>query len=133
MANPPISDAFPIKLDKREIGENATIADAIDVMKSVKYNCLLVKNAEGKGVGVLSEHDIVGAFAAEGDNARTSYVSDFMTLDIICAGEHQTLDEVIRLMAEKNIRHVPVISDSGHVVSFLSIMELLMAKMTYTG
>lgn len=129
-SSPKISEAFSMNLDKREISEGATIADAVDVMKDIKYNCLLVKDAYGKGIGILSEHDIVSAFADEGDNAKTSYVSDFMTMDIICAHENQTLDEVIKLMAEQNIRHVPILSESGGVLSFVSIMELIMAKMT---
>lgn len=128
--SPRISEIFPMKLERREIVETATIGEAIEIMKSLRYNCLLVKSAEGKSIGILSEHDIVSAFAEEGDNAKHARVADFMTLDIICATDDQTLDEVIRMMAENNIRHIPILSQGGYVVSFLSIMELLMAKMT---
>lgn len=129
--DPKIAEIFDLSLDKREIYEGTTLADAIDVMKDVKYNCLLVKNKEGRGIGVLSEHDIVTAFAKEGDKAKTASVNDFMTLDIFCAREDDTLNDAIKLMADRNIRYAPVISKNNQVSCFISIMELLMAKMTF--
>ena len=129
MSNPQISEVFDLTTSQREISEDSTIADAIAVMKDVNYNCLLVKNADRIGVGIISEHDIVEAFAEEGDNAKTSYVSDYMQVDVTCASDNDRLDDVIKIMAEENLRHIPIISDSGYVVSFVSIMELLMAKM----
>ena len=128
-----LSELFDLDLLKREIDEDSTIADAIDVMKGCNYNCLLVKNGDGIGVGIISEHDLVTAFAKEGDNAKTSYVSDFMQVDITCASENDTLDNVVKLMAENDLRVIPIVSDEGYVISFLSIMDLLMAKMQMTN
>ncbi|MCB9989677.1 MAG: CBS domain-containing protein [Rhodospirillales bacterium] len=128
-----ISELFDLDLMKREISENATIADAIDVMKGCNYSCLLVKNKDGIGIGIISEHDLVTAFSDEGDNAKTSYVSDFMQVDITCAGENDTLDNVMKLMAENDLRVIPIVSDEGYVISFLSVMELLMVKISAPG
>ncbi len=133
MSSPKISDALTISLNKREINEDTTIAEAIKTMQSVKYNCLLVKDKDGKGIGILSEHDIANAFADEGDEAKIARTSDFMAMDTTCARDSQTLDEIIKLMAKENIRYIPIISENGSVISFVSIMELLMAKMTHSA
>ena len=113
---------------RREIDEDASIMDAIDVMNMTRSTCLLVTNREGKGIGILSEHDIVKAFAAEGDNAKTSYLGDYMTTKIIAVQESDSVESTIDLMTDRNIRHIPVVKADGDIAGFLSIMELLSAR-----
>ncbi len=113
---------------RREIDEDASIMDAIDVMNMTRSTCLLVTNREGKGIGILSEHDIVKAFAAEGDNAKTSYLGDYMTTKIIAVQESDSVESAIDLMTDRNIRHIPVVKADGDIAGFLSIMELLAAR-----
>lgn len=113
---------------RREIDEDASIMDAIDVMNLTRSTCLLVTDREGRGIGILSEHDIVKAFAAEGDNAKTSYLGDYMTTRIIAAQEGDSVEATIDLMTDRNIRHIPVVKADGEIAGFLSIMELLAAR-----
>ncbi len=113
---------------RREIDEDASIMDAIDVMNMTRSTCLLVTDREGKGIGILSEHDIVKAFAAEGDNAKTSYLGDYMTTKIIAVQETDSVESAIDLMTDRNIRHIPVVKADGEIAGFLSIMELLSAR-----
>lgn len=113
---------------RREIDEDATVMDAIDVMSMTRSTCLLVTNRDGRGIGILSEHDIVKAFAAEGDNAKTSYISDYMSTKIIAVKEDDTVEAAIDLMTDRNIRHIPVVKEDGEIAGFLSIMELLAAR-----
>lgn len=123
-----ISSLLKNQRARHEISEEATIADAMDVMKSNRSRCLMVMDADGKDAGILSEHDIVRAFAQDGDNAKTSYVSDYMTRNVIAVNENETVDSVIDMMTDKNIRHIPVKDDGGTVRGFVSIMELLRAR-----
>lgn len=113
---------------RREIDEDATVMDAIDVMSMTRSTCLLVTNRDGRGIGILSEHDIVKAFASEGDNAKTSYLSDYMSTKIIAVKEEDTVEAAIDLMTDRNIRHIPVVKEDGEIAGFLSIMELLAAR-----
>ena len=114
--------------NRREIDEDASVMDAIDVMSMTRSTCLLVTNNEGKGIGILSEHDIVKAFASEGDNAKTSYIGDYMTTKIIAVKESDSIESTIDLMTERNIRHIPIVKEDGDIAGFLSIMELLSAR-----
>lgn len=114
--------------NRREIDEDASVMDAIDVMNMTRSTCLLVTDRDGKGIGILSEHDIVKAFAAEGDNAKTSHICDYMTTKIIAVKESDSVESAIDLMTDRNIRHIPVIKDNGDIAGFLSIMELLSAR-----
>lgn len=123
-----IADVLTRIPDRREIDEDASIMDAIDVMSMTHSTCLLVTNREGQGIGILSEHDIVKAFAAEGDNAKTSYICDYMTTKIVAVHESDEVETVIDLMTDRNIRHIPVMKEEGEIAGFLSIMELLAAR-----
>ena len=38
------------------------------------------------------------------------------------------VEEVIDLMTDRNIRHIPVVTEDGDIAGFLSIMELLAAR-----
>jgi CBS domain-containing protein len=100
------------------------VKDVIVKMESTGARSLLVKDISGNGVGIISEHDLVKAFATYGDSIKNERVASFMTLDLVVTEE--TAD--IKLMAEHNIRHMPVISNAGRVVSFLSVLQILMAK-----
>lgn len=123
-----IADVLANITVRREIDEDASVMDAIDVMNLTRSTCLLVTNREGKGIGILSEHDIVKAFAAEGDNAKTSYLGDYMTTKIIAVQESDSVEGTIDLMTDRNIRHIPVVKIDGEIAGFLSIMELLSAR-----
>ncbi|MFN3828207.1 MAG: CBS domain-containing protein [Micavibrio sp.] len=122
-----IADVLAQIPTRRQIDEDASIMDAIDVMNITRSTCLLVTDREGHGIGILSEHDIVKAFAAEGDNAKTSYICDYMTTKIIAVSNDDDVEDVIDMMTDKNIRHIPVINGEN-IAGFLSIMELLAAR-----
>lgn len=124
-----INQSFKMFIDDRSVREDARIADAVEKMRITHQNCLLVRDRHGHGIGVISEHDIVRAFAQKGGNAQDLKVEQFMTVDVIVVREFQTIEEAIRLMSKHNIRHIPVVSESGYVCGFLSIMELVSKKM----
>ena len=105
-----------------------TLEQAIQILEETGARSLLVRDLKGNGVGIVSEHDIVRAFAAYGDSVKDERVANFMTLDLVVTEEQADIDYVIKLMAEHNIRHMPVISNRGKVISFLSVMQVLMAK-----
>lgn len=125
-----IRELFPMGLGDNAISDDASIAQAVAQMRETGGHSLLVRDADGRGVGVLSEHDIVTAFAVAGDDAKDHPIKVYMTLDLVVTEEEADLDTVIKLMAAYNIRHMPVVSEFGHVVSFLSVMDLLMAKIS---
>lgn len=76
---------------------------------------------------MISEHDVVDAIAKNGHSALSRSVTDFMTVDlIVCTPEHSVYD-ALKIMSKKRIRHMPVVTEHGHLMGFLSILELLTA------
>jgi len=129
MAGKSIGALFKMELEGRTISQDSTIEQAIHVFQSTNARSLLAQDSSGRGVGILSEHDVVKAFAEHGDDVKDKPVKNYMTLDLVVAEHDADLDYVIKLMAEHNIRHMPVVSPNGKVVSFLNVMQILMAKL----
>ena len=63
---------------------------------------------EGKVVGVVTEFDLLKA-VKEGKDLQHIFAEDIMTKDPICVEEETRVEEIIKLMTEKNIIRVPVV------------------------
>lgn len=126
----PIQKLFDFTMDGKTIEASDTLSTAIEKMKDGGKNCLLVKMKGERPVGIISEHDIVIAFARLGNGAKEAKVKDYMTIDVVVARESDTIDEALKLMAVHNVRHVPVLSADGSIIDFLSMMDLVMKKMS---
>ncbi len=63
---------------------------------------------EGKVVGVVTEFDLLKA-VNEGKDLQHIFAEDIMTKDPICVEEETSVEEIIKLMTEKNIIRVPVV------------------------
>ena len=98
-----------------------TLADAARKMWKQQTGSLLVVDGEDL-VGIVTERDVLKAVAASVplDDTRISQV---MTKDLITVGPGTSLREAARIMAEKWIRHLPVL-DGGKLVGILSQRDL---------
>lgn len=128
MEKTPLSKHFTFDIEGKTIAHNASISDAIEKMSSSGKNCLLVKKNMETAVGIISEHDIVVALARHGRSASGEKVSDYMTIDVVAVKESHTIDEALKLMAANNIRHLPILSEKGQILDFLSMMDLIVKK-----
>jgi len=58
-------------------------------------------------------------------DAQTS--GDIMLTHILTATEDDSIDDVIRLMIEHNIRELPIIGPKGKVIGFLTVLIIMQA------
>lgn len=81
--------------------------------------------AEGRTpLGIVSERDIVRALAGAPTGFRGTEVGALMTRDLHTIGPGASIDELMDLMTEHRIRHVPVVED-GALVGILSIGDVV--------
>jgi CBS domain-containing protein len=98
-----------------------TLLEAARKMWKQQTGSLLVVDGEDL-VGIITERDILKAVATgmELDQAR---ISEVMTKDIISVGPGTSLREAAKIMADKWIRHLPVL-DGGKLVGIISQRDL---------
>lgn len=110
--------------DVVSIDDHYTVEDAIRSMNARKIGALMV-NDKGKTVGIFTERDVVRSYIANaGKSFKEIPIKDAMTTDLMVAEMEDDLSDVMAIMVEKNIRHLPVIED-GQVIGMLSIRDIV--------
>src|SRR5712691_8965805 len=84
-----------------------TLAEAARKMWKQQTGSLLVIDGDDL-VGILTERDILKAVAT-GSPLDQTRISEVMTKDLITVGPGTSLREAAKIMAEKWIRHLPVL------------------------
>jgi len=112
-----------------EIMTNAAVTDASDdtlveaarKMWHQQTGSLLVVDGEDL-VGIVTERDILKA-VANGTKLDQARISEVMTKDLITVGPGTSLREAAKVMADRWIRHLPVL-DAGKLVGVVSQRDL---------
>ena len=74
----------------------------------------VVVSRDGASIdGIASERDIVRAFAARGAAVMSEAVTEIYTAEVRTVTPDTSLEEVMRIMTERRIRHAPVVIDRG--------------------
>ena len=102
----------------------ASLRQAVAVLRKHRIGAVLVLGLNGSIDGILSERDIIGALAERGGDALDETVGEFMTRDVVRCGPNDTIDELMTVMTDRRIRHLPVVDD-GQVVGVISIGDVV--------
>ncbi len=86
-----------------------------------------VCGAHGALVGIISERDVVRAFAKDGARLADMHVRDLMTREVTTCEQKTTMVEAERLMHKHRIRHLPVM-DGATLVGMLSIRDVMVSR-----
>lgn len=105
------------------ISAEAKVVDAVRLLEQKKVGFLLVMDGE-RMEGVFSERDVVKLMARRGPAALDLKVDEVMTTSVYHVSLRTSVDEVMGLMSEKGIRHVPVM-DGKMVVGVVSIRDVV--------
>jgi CBS domain-containing protein len=103
---------------------SATVADAVNLMKSKKIRSLIVElRHEGDAYGIVTQTDIIYKVAAFGTDPKTVRVYEIMTKPCILVNPELEVEYVARLFAQTRIRHAPVIQDG--LLGIISVTDIL--------
>lgn len=104
----------------------ATVADAAKAMVNDKCGSLVVID-EGHVVGIITERDILRACAHESVHLSEISVADHMTRRVIVGAPGDEINEIMGLMTDERIRHLPVLAD-GNLAGIISIGDVVKAQ-----
>jgi CBS domain-containing protein len=89
----------------------ATVAEAVALLREHRIGALVVSNDGLHVDGILSERDIVRRLADDGVAVLEASVAEVMTAEVTTCSPNDTVDELMALMTELRIRHIPVVVD----------------------
>ncbi len=91
-------------------------------MNQVGVGALLVMEGD-KLVGIISERDIIRKLVGVNVDPASVKVEQLMTKELITVPPATTVQEAMKLITEKRIRHLPVV-ENGKLMGIISIGDL---------
>lgn len=107
----------------------ATLEMAIRAM--VDHNCgslvVCVEEDDQKMVGIITERDILRSLASGNQQLGQVTVAEVMTKNVITGTSASMIPEIMGLMTEHRIRHLPIVED-GRLTGLISIGDVVKAQ-----
>ena len=111
------------------VTEDSYLGDAARIMKVQSIGALVVVTESGELHGVLSEREIVLAFAHYGHTATEVRVREAMLIGCPVVAPSDRIIDAMKIMTEQRVRHLPVVLE-GLVVGLLSIGDAVKARLS---
>jgi CBS domain-containing protein len=93
-------------------------------LSALNIGAFPVCDAHGALVGIISERDVVRAFAKDGARLADMHVRDLMTREVATCTQDTTMVEAEKIMNKHRVRHLPV-TDRGKLIGMLSIRDVM--------
>jgi CBS domain-containing protein len=125
--------------DVATIATEAPVAEALTRLRDHNVGALVVTaaggdTADGDGpaplAGILSERDVVRALAQASPDAASTLaqpVSSLMSTEVTTCRPSDTVDQLMRVMTDRRIRHIPVL-DGGRLAGIVSIGDVVKSR-----
>ena len=110
------------------VSPDSTVADLLGVLASHGIGAAVVSSGNGAVEGIVSERDVVRALADRGAGVLAEPVQRICTVEVHTVGPDARLEELMRVMTEQRVRHVPVVGDAG-LVGIVSIGDIVKRRM----
>jgi len=94
--------------DVRACEPYATVADAAKVMAQEDVGPVPIVE-EGRLVGIVTDRDIVVRVVAEGRDPNATTVKEIASTELVTVAPDDDLDEALHLLAERQVRRLPVV------------------------
>lgn len=104
-----------------------TVAALLDLLAEHQVGAVVVSDDGASVSGIVSERDVVRAMRTAGAALLERPVGELMTADVISATPTEPVENMMRLMTERRIRHVPVVSD-GRLCGIISIGDVVKSR-----
>jgi CBS domain-containing protein len=111
------------------IDPHATLGDATASLRDHGVGALVVSTDGVTIDGILSERDVVRALAAHGGSTLGRSVTSAMSDNVITCGCDDSVDELMAMMTERRIRHLPVLNEAGALSGIISIGDVVKVRL----
>ena len=102
----------------------SSIREAAELMARERVSSVLVRVDGQEDIGIVTDRDLRAKVVAAGRSPDTP-TSDIMTTPVFSVSQETTAAEVLTLMYEKGIHHVPVVGDDGRPVGMVTDTDLM--------
>lgn len=101
---------------------NDPVEKVIKVLLDNDISSTLVKDSEGRLVGMITEYDLILAVITVGHGFD---VANIMNRDFVKAEKETSLEEIAEVFITNRIKSLPVVDEKGELVGILSRKDIL--------
>jgi len=101
--------------------------DAVRTMSEESIGAIVVKEGN-RLVGIFSERDLMLRVISQKRDPEQTPIQDVMTSPVETIHRDSTVDDALKVMLEKHIRHLPILDRDGRVSGMISMRSLLHDK-----
>ena len=102
---------------------HTTLREAAELMKKLDVGTLPVCDGD-QLIGMITDRDITVRAVAEGEDCFAGKVRDVMSMDVAFCHEEDDLTVATRLMREKQVRRLPVLSRDKRLVGIITLGDV---------
>ena len=114
--------------DIAAVAPTSRISDVTTTLAQHRIGAVLVRDAAGQLLGIVSERDIVRCLARSGAACLEMTAAQLMTTQLHTVPPTTGTGEALALMTASRIRHLPVI-EAGQLVGLVSIGDVVKAQL----
>jgi CBS domain-containing protein len=103
----------------RSVSVDATVVDAAQLMRDEDVGLVPVVDGD-RLVGTVTDRDITIRVLAEQKDPKSTNVREIASTDLVTIDPQQDLDEALRLMAQHQVRRLPVVEEDGRLVGIVA-------------
>ncbi|OGV35336.1 MAG: hypothetical protein A2020_06345 [Lentisphaerae bacterium GWF2_45_14] len=105
---------------------NTTLKKAAERMCEKGVGAMLVVDPDDsqRHVGIISERDILRRCCTDDDFKQTK-IESVMSRDLLVAKDDDDVDYVMKIMNQRNIRHIPIVNNESKIIDLISIRDIL--------
>jgi CBS domain-containing protein len=111
-----------------EIEQGRPVRAAARLMAEHDIGAVLVRAGE-RMCGILSERDVARGVSRQGSRIADVAVESLMTPEVVTCRPSDDSDDLMRVMTEHGIRHLPVMA-GGEIIGMVSIRNIVKARLT---
>ena len=110
------------------ITPGTSVAQISQQLSTRRIGSVLVLDSENSVAGIVSERDLVRAFASHGAAALEFEARSIMTRDVVTCDPDDSIDHVMEQMTRGRFRHLPVVRH-GELLGLVSIGDVVKARL----
>ena len=103
---------------------DAPVAEIAEKMDRFAVGCVVVVDAAGGPLGIVTDRDLLHRVVAPGRDAQKTRASDVMSGDLVTCSANEPLERVLSAMSARSIRRVPIVGD-GRVVGLVALDDVV--------
>ena len=107
------------------LSPQASIWDAACTMTRANCGSVLIVEAPGTLLGIVTERDLMTRVLAKALDPQTTRVADVMTRNLYCVAPEVLVSDAVLIMIERGFRHLPIVSPTGKIMGVFSVRDAL--------